>query len=958
MTTLYTVCTIIRKMSQNRKLKKLSSSSSEEDEKLAKKQKKSVSSTVKDDSQSYRQIKQPVYRMATTEATEQKSANQEKQWTKTKKFSMPFLRGNYSSKEKNCISGKDKSVSGSKTVERGPSKPLNTNNAVPHRTKRSKSGSDNSSSQSYPSKSKKQRLSPYVASAEQEEQKQDLQRRKWTAEDLLRAVNGSSTIKTREPTSSFSKDSLQQKRRELVKMKCQRHKEKKTQVKKSSCKDSKGSSTSTIKKSSTSAKHTASEGSSKMFKNVTSAQLSVISVSHKTAQSPSTQKQIHSLKSSVPLKFKIPKKVQSRPEDSEAERNDAISSHTNLKHRIKLSDAEQKTVPPARSCLDVTPDFPRDVQEKRSSFFGQFPATDDTNTESWYDQMQMVEELHLARSEKRLEVNVMQSYGELTCMDIDSPDEGPADTNCRQPRQQDLILVLDTNILLSNLDYVKRIRSEGLGALGFPVVLIPWVVLQELDYLKKKNNWSGSVSHLAIPAISYIHNTLKRREPHLWGQSMQQATESSEGLNAETNDDRVLQCCLQYQRLYPECALILCTNDKNLCCKAILSGVKALCKNDLEAEVQRCRPELNFLQSMQTPVLPHIHPQVSSPMPSGSSATVQPHRQEKAGLSVGLVEKDSTQLSPGDQKTKWDLSRCVCGLEQCLREVLSDVLEVEMKAIYQDLWLEIVYRKPPWTLRDVLHCLKKHWIAVFGQIVPRRKQQTVLNLINFFNSGETADRNAASEALQEAKELVKAFWKSSEHVPHAISVMDNIFNELQPQPHLPVEGEPSSGDVVMNDDDDDDEDKQPSTAQVSHHEVWAVFESIWSNVNQISWEVFKALGFDPHTMQSAQPAGGPPPPQDVLACLHKLSSTVSQLLQAFNSVLSSAPGLDEARTLLSIIHSNKIVNEDSRLQPKDILDCFSQPDYREKLGVGGSQLMQLQELLGRCARAAGQHHSR
>lgn len=33
----------------------------------------------------------------------------------------------------------------------------------------------------------------------------------------------------------------------------------------------------------------------------------------------------------------------------------------------------------------------------------------------------------------------------------------------------------------------------------------------------------------------------------------------SDGLNAENNDDRVLQCCLQYQSLYPECAVILCT---------------------------------------------------------------------------------------------------------------------------------------------------------------------------------------------------------------------------------------------------------------------------------------------------------------------------------------------------------------------------------------------------------------
>lgn len=48
---------------------------------------------------------------------------------------------------------------------------------------------------------------------------------------------------------------------------------------------------------------------------------------------------------------------------------------------------------------------------------------------------------------------------------------------------------------------------------------------------------------------------------------------------------------------------------------------------------------------------------------------------------------------------------------------------------------QIVYVKPPWNLRDVLQCLKKHWAAVFSQLVPRRKLQTVLNLIDFFKSG-------------------------------------------------------------------------------------------------------------------------------------------------------------------------------------------------------------------------------
>lgn len=53
-------------------------------------------------------------------------------------------------------------------------------------------------------------------------------------------------------------------------------------------------------------------------------------------------------------------------------------------------------------------------------------------------------------------------------------------------------------------------------------------MLQELDSLKKGKGLSvSSVAHLAIPAISYILNSLKSREPRLWGQSMQQASQSN-----------------------------------------------------------------------------------------------------------------------------------------------------------------------------------------------------------------------------------------------------------------------------------------------------------------------------------------------------------------------------------------------------------------------------------------------
>ncbi|XP_047444161.1 transcriptional protein SWT1 isoform X2 [Mugil cephalus] len=868
----------------------------------AKEQDQSVSSTLH--SQSTRQIKKPVYRLEKTRAPEEKPVNKEEHCRKSKGDPVPFHGEKCSGKAKNYTSGKDKSVRESKTVESGPSKSVHaaksgrkSGRAHKSTEKTRKGRLDKKSPQKSSPKLKKQLMSPSLVSAEQDEQSHDVRKRKCFAEETPKTKDDSTTVKTSEASSSsILGHPSHQKTRELVKQMCQWFEETKSKSKTSSPADSKTSSASTSKTSSTAAKPTTAESSSKVSKNVTS---------RRTAPLPSSWKQISFVIPPVPPKFKIPKKVQPKPVESKVASKDAVSATKNLKRDAKTSDSgvstsmsKQETVQQSQSFLDVTPNS----EEKSPSVSNLPQATSDTRTEPWYDEMQVVEELHLARSEKRLELNVLQSYGELTRMDIDIPEERPAEKHYRQTPQQGLILILDTNILLSHLDYVKKMRFHGLGGLGFPLVLIPWVVLQELDSLKRGRGLSGSVAHLATPAISYIHNSLKSREPHLWGQSMQQAAESCNGLNAENNDDRVLQCCLQYQSLYPECAVILCTNDKNLCSKALLSGVNALSKNDLEAEAERSRGGPHNVQNIQAPVLPRISPQISPALLRRSCAPAQPHGQEKTCLSAALAEKGCKQLSEGDEEaTEWDLGRCVSKLEDCLREVLSDVLEVEMKAAYEGLWLEIVYIKPPWTLQDVLQCVKKHWIAVFGHTVPRRHLQTVLNLIDFFRSGTTVDRSATSAALQEAKELVKAFQKSSGRVPRAISVINGIVAQLQPQKRPPLEdGEPR--DVIMN---DDDEDRQPVSAQTSHKDVWAVFEGLWSNVYQIS-------------------------------------------------VLCSAPGLEEVQSLLSVFHSNKILNEESPLTAKDFHDCFSQPEYREKLRVGGSQLMELRDALDRCVQATPQ----
>lgn len=68
------------------------------------------------------------------------------------------------------------------------------------------------------------------------------------------------------------------------------------------------------------------------------------------------------------------------------------------------------------------------------------------------------------------------------------------------------------------------------------------------------------------------------------------------------------------------------SNDKNLCSKALLSGVKAFNKTDLEAEAVRSTYALELVHNAETTVLPHTDVQASPP---------KPHNPKRPGPSAG-----------------------------------------------------------------------------------------------------------------------------------------------------------------------------------------------------------------------------------------------------------------------------------------------------------------------------------
>ncbi|XP_031628221.1 transcriptional protein SWT1 [Contarinia nasturtii] len=126
-------------------------------------------------------------------------------------------------------------------------------------------------------------------------------------------------------------------------------------------------------------------------------------------------------------------------------------------------------------------------------------------------------------------------------------------------------VIPDTNVFLDSLQPIKRIIEKDQYS-----VLIPFVVLQELDQMKHKTNKLLRIK--SSNAIRYIYNMLKMKNYRLQGQK---ATEDNDHIiEVKSPDDKILNCCLQLKNQSKE--IILLTNDINLSNKALVNGIETI----------------------------------------------------------------------------------------------------------------------------------------------------------------------------------------------------------------------------------------------------------------------------------------------------------------------------------------------------------------------------------------------
>ncbi|XP_063377833.1 transcriptional protein SWT1 [Cydia fagiglandana] len=325
---------------------------------------------------------------------------------------------------------------------------------------------------------------------------------------------------------------------------------------------------------------------------------------------------------------------------------------------------------------------------------------------------------------------------EVDCKEIKSPPPTPVIQYEPPPKipnhstgneTEDVVLVVDTNIFIHELDVIKNVLNSHIkGYKEQPTLLVPWRVINELDRLKDNNNGNGAICKRARAAMDYLYKSLPENN-RIKGQSLRDA--NSHIHPCELPDDEILNCALQQAGRGK--SVILLSNDKNLCNKAVVNGLRCIGLSELKP----------LLESK---------PQVA-PDPDRAH-TVLRHR-------------------------------------DTMHQLLANILENEMRAKYNNLWKHVLFKPPPWTLADVLQCLLKHWVAVFNEVFPRI-EHLITDLKNSLASIERKDPKSLSQSeVTNFKELCLDIARKCLIIPEYMELAKMTVERLEkrdPRPELPV----------------------------------------------------------------------------------------------------------------------------------------------------------------------------
>ncbi|RWS30920.1 transcriptional protein SWT1-like isoform X1 [Leptotrombidium deliense] len=308
------------------------------------------------------------------------------------------------------------------------------------------------------------------------------------------------------------------------------------------------------------------------------------------------------------------------------------------------------------------------------------------------------------------------------------------------------IVIIDTNIFIDKLEDLKLLFVQLTRQSNKDLILvIPMIVIQELDGLKKS-------SEISIKRVtSFINEQLEQKSFLLSDVALIKKLRENldEDDNAETeeiqifnNDDIILQKCLLIRSLKGDKdRIILLSNDLNLRNKALAVDLKSMNYKAFSEEFFAKKQSEEPISNVQIRGLPKKR-KLNNSVPE----TTCHQRLAKLSRVTEIVSKDEMSTSgksvtePKIVKSDVDSGKnwLTCKYEG--EKVLCEFIEAALKREYgENLWDKMFSVNPRnASLVELLKVLKQGWYAVFSDQFNRNPnvEMSINKLINSLNNSK------------------------------------------------------------------------------------------------------------------------------------------------------------------------------------------------------------------------------
>lgn len=178
-----------------------------------------------------------------------------------------------------------------------------------------------------------------------------------------------------------------------------------------------------------------------------------------------------------------------------------------------------------------------------------------------------------------------------------------------------VVAVLDTNVLLSHFSFLERAFQEMLSSSSSYelMVVVPWVVLNELDHLKEGRNREA-----AMYAIKRINTLNSQRDSFLCIQSAKSHMTAVETVSLPDqnqslrNDDFIMQTCMYFEQSLVrkmqakghKACLMLVSNDQGLQMRAAANGLNCVKAVEFAGNGKRLAEKIGQVQTEHRLLVP------------------------------------------------------------------------------------------------------------------------------------------------------------------------------------------------------------------------------------------------------------------------------------------------------------------------------------------------------------------